>query len=306
MMKNDRKSLFSGLGNQIITCVLCFFFGVLNADNYKYDLAIGAIFRDEAPYLKEWIEFHKLVGVQHFYLFNNLSEDEYADVLAPYLAKGEVELIEWPYHAELLEKWVSVQGNAYSRCVHLAQNDKVKWLALIDIDEFLTPMFEDNVLEVLKDYEEFGGVGFNWKLFGHSGLMDLPENKLLIESLVMAAPQERPTHLGVKSIVRPQRVQGCHHAHYVIYKKGFYHVNSNKKRCIDQQGVTNHVYYDRLVINHYWSRTGNYLYKKLLRWNAYASDLVPEKWLEYVSDMNIVRDHSMERFVTPLHEKMGF
>jgi len=29
-----------------------------------YTLAIAAIFKDEAPYLKEWIEYHKLVGVE--------------------------------------------------------------------------------------------------------------------------------------------------------------------------------------------------------------------------------------------------
>ena len=41
----------------------------------KVTLAIAAIFRDEAPYLKEWIEFHRAVGVERFYLFDNLSTD---------------------------------------------------------------------------------------------------------------------------------------------------------------------------------------------------------------------------------------
>ena len=34
-------------------------------------LAICAIYRDEAPYLREWIEFHRLVGVEHFFLYDN-------------------------------------------------------------------------------------------------------------------------------------------------------------------------------------------------------------------------------------------
>ena len=33
-------------------------------------LSICAIYRDEAPYLVEWIEFHRLVGVEHFYLYD--------------------------------------------------------------------------------------------------------------------------------------------------------------------------------------------------------------------------------------------
>ena len=39
----------------------------------KYNVAVCAIFKNEAPYLKEWIEFNHLVGVEHFYLYNNNS-----------------------------------------------------------------------------------------------------------------------------------------------------------------------------------------------------------------------------------------
>ena len=41
-----------------------------------YDLSVCAIFKDEASYLKEWIEYHKLVGVQHFYLYENENESD--------------------------------------------------------------------------------------------------------------------------------------------------------------------------------------------------------------------------------------
>lgn len=287
--------------------ILCLFLwtSFSQAHEYKYELAIGAIFRDEAPYLKEWIEFHKLVGVQHFYLFNNFSEDDFMSVLQPYIDNGEVELFPWPYIASSWENWLyEVQARAYDQCVRVAAG-KTKWLAIIDIDEFLTPMSSDNVLDVLQDYQEFGGVGFNWKLFGHSGLLDLEPGKLLIESLTMTAVQERETHLAVKSIVRPDRVAECHHPHYMIYKEGFFHVNSNKESIIDKDGLTNAVYYDRLVINHYWSRTGIYLYKKLRRWQKYQPHVNPDHWEKYVESMNVVEDHSMERFVAPLRRQMG-
>ena len=67
---------------------------LLNA--YQHELSVTAIFRDEAPYLREWIEYHKLLGVEHFYLYNNLSQDKCNEVLAPYVKNGEVDLIEWP------------------------------------------------------------------------------------------------------------------------------------------------------------------------------------------------------------------
>lgn len=287
-----------------ILLFICTKVHVLNS--YQYELAIGAIFRDEAPYLKEWIEFHKLVGVEHFYLYNNLSVDNYDVVLQPYIESGEVEVIQWPYVSDSWEHWLyTVQANAYKDCIFSAKS-KVKWLAIIDIDEFLTPISSNTIPEILKEYESFAGVGFNWKLFGHSGLLELEPNKLMIESLVMTAVHDRPTHFGVKSIVRPEYVKDCHHPHYVCYENGFYHVNSNKEACIDSRGVTNGVYYDRLVVNHYWSRTGNWLYKKLQRWQPLAPHVIPENWPSYVESMNVLLDHSMDRFVQPLREKMGY
>ena len=61
----------------------------------KYKVAICAIFKNEALYLKEWIEYHKIVGVEHFYLYNNNSEDNYEAILAPYIQDGTVTLTQW-------------------------------------------------------------------------------------------------------------------------------------------------------------------------------------------------------------------
>ena len=60
-------------------------------------LSACAIFRDEAAYLAEWIAFHRLVGVEHFFLYDNGSADHPEAVLAPYLAEGEVTLVPGPF-----------------------------------------------------------------------------------------------------------------------------------------------------------------------------------------------------------------
>jgi glycosyl transferase family 92 len=283
-----------------LTLVLLFTAGIAAA----YELAIGAIFQNEEPYLKEWIEFHKLVGVDHFYLYNHSSTDGYLAVLEPYILSGEVELFDWPVPANSWNEWIhEVQPAAYVNCIKRAKG-RAKWLALIDIDEFLTPTSESSILEILKDYEECAGVCFNWKTFGHSWLYEQPRDQLMIEALILRAPDERTTNLGVKSIVRPETVESCKHPHYVIYKEGFYHVNADKERDIDANGATARVHYDRLAVNHYWSRTGSYLYKKLKRYQLWFPEIDPEKWIEYVFGMNEVADHSMERFIVPLRDRL--
>lgn len=43
----------------------------------KYYLALVSFFRNEARFLKEWIEFYRMIGVEHFYLYNHLSDDNF-------------------------------------------------------------------------------------------------------------------------------------------------------------------------------------------------------------------------------------
>ena len=93
----------------------------------KHHLSICAIYRDEAPYLREWVEFHRLVGVEHFYLYNNGSTDEHREALAPFLEEGV---------AEVLEDFYPGQLGAYQHCLE-ERRDESRWIAFVDIDEFL-------------------------------------------------------------------------------------------------------------------------------------------------------------------------
>ena len=50
-------------------------------DKPKVFLSVVAIAKNEAPYIKEWIEYHKLVGVERFYFYDNGSTDNTREVL---------------------------------------------------------------------------------------------------------------------------------------------------------------------------------------------------------------------------------
>ncbi len=89
----------------------------------KHELAVCALFQNEAAYMKEWIEFHKLVGVQHFYLYNDHSEDNYLQVLEPYIKNGEVELFECvPKRNGTFEEFVRMQTSTYMHCIKKKQS----------------------------------------------------------------------------------------------------------------------------------------------------------------------------------------
>ena len=263
---------------------------------YQYDVAIATIFQNEAPYLKEWIEFHKRVGVQHFYLYNHFSTDDYMSVLDPYLSAGDVELIQWPYKQTSLEHWTQIQCRAYEHALKLAEGN-AKWLAILDSDEFLFPTSGDNLGDFLKDYEAFGGIGVNWQLFGTSGISKIPANKLLIETLLLKAPEQFGENSNMKSIVRPETVAGCHSPHFVIYKFKYFQVNANKERFSGP--FPPYIDVEKIRINHYWSRDEHFFYATKVDRRAGFNEAANQA-IARVQKLNAVHDDLILRFLPDL------
>ena len=179
----------------------------------KWKLSIAAVFRDDARFLKEWIDFHRLVGVEHFWLYNNASQDHYLSVLAPYIDAGTVELIEWPAIAANLPEWNQMQCQIYLDAIERSKK-KSTWVAFIDTDEFLFACREDSVAKFLKPYKKYGAIAVNWQGFGTSGVERIPEGSLLIELLTLRGPYDDRWNAHVKSIVNPRLVVDCRNPHY--------------------------------------------------------------------------------------------
>jgi hypothetical protein len=219
-------------------------------------IAITAIFRNEAPYLKEWIEYHKIIGVSKFYLYNNLSQDNYKDVLKPYIKSREVELVEWPHkyidgqHGE----WIQIQIRAYQDALKKAKGSAISWLAMLDIDEFIVPVKEKSLSHLLKKVsKKSGGIAARWVFFGTSNVSKIPSNKTLIETLTLnegnfAKKDDNTTWTSgsYKSIGRVDRIASIPSPHYFLYQAGTAHYLESL---------------DNLQINHYWTRDEEYFNK---------------------------------------------
>lgn len=284
---------------QRLIIFLLFFANVCHAE-YKYQLAICAIFQDEAPYLKEWIEFHRLMGVEHFYLYNHRSRDHYQEVLRPYISSGLVELINKPKVANRIIVFNRLQCKCYNEC--LAHSRGVsKWVAFIDIDEYLFPVKEHSLQELLKQYEEFGGVYANWRIFGTSHIRKIPRGQLLIESLTLCTAKNFPANRYIKSIVKPEHASHFPNPHHPIYLKGYYQVNTDK---IPFEGpfLSSYIQSNKLCINHYWTRDEDFFYQKKIprqkRWGG------KPKAQEILQSANQEKDEAILRFVPTLKKVM--
>lgn len=176
-------------------------------------LSVCAIFKDEAPYLPEWIEFHRLVGVEHFFLYDNLSADGARDVVEPWVRAGVVSISECS-----IPLAQGGQGWAYADALERARG-RTRWLAFIDLDEFLFSPGATPLPDVLRDYEEHPGVVVNWQVYGSSGLTAKPDG-LVIESFVQRARTQWVRNRRIKSIVDPARAVLPIGPHFFEYADG--------------------------------------------------------------------------------------
>lgn len=283
----------------LILSIFVFHFHLSSAERPKYDLAICAIFQNEADYLREWIEFHKLVGVKHFYLYNNLSTDHYRKILKPYIQSGEVELIDWKYQTNTDgSNWPIIQARAYNHAIESSKN-KVKWLAIIDTDEFLFPIETDSLSEFLLDYEDVAALCVNWQMYGTSGVKRILPGHLLIEDLIYKAPTGYGENQHVKSIIRPKCVKAVANPHCCVFLPGFYQVNPNKEPF---SGPYSSVQIDKVRINHYWTRDEDFFYTtKVARRQKWQDG----GYIERANNINKEIDKAIFKYVPTLKQKMG-
>ena len=261
----------------------------------RYDLTVASVFQDEARFLKEWIEFHQMMGVQHFVLVNDRSRDDFARVLRPYQERGEVELIDRPCPPRSRDAWVSYQ-RAVLRDLCKRLRGVSRWVALIDIDEFLVPAAGESLHGLLAEHEAYGGLYVRWEPFGTGYVAQLGEDELLTERLRLKW-RFIPGHdmLG-KSIVKPHRVRRAG-VHLSELLPGFAYADANPGMASATA---------RIKVHHYWSRDERFLLETKLPRAARIKgwELDAERIAFFKTLFNDVPDHAMRRFAPELRRRV--
>jgi hypothetical protein len=257
-------------------------------------LAVCAIYRDEAPYLREWVAFHRLVGVDHFYLYNNRSTDDHLDALAPYLDDGTVVVRDWRLYPG--------QVAAYEDCIS-RDSDHARWIAIIDVDEFLFSPTGKQVSEVLVDYEAWPGVGVNRAVFGTSGHRTRPPGLVIENYLYRASDANSP--LPIKSIVDPTRVTSCHSSHSFLYRDGLA-VDENKRAIDRPYAHAETMSRSILRVNHYWTKSEREWQVKFDKPDARGKLRRGAAWEKALGGvLNEVRDETIARYLPALRKALA-
>lgn len=225
--------------------------------------SIAVIVKNEARYIREYILFYQATGADRIYIYDNGSTDDLLEELDGFIESGLVIYIRWPGSV--------AQTAAYRDAVRRARRCS-KWLALVDADEFLFSP-KGSMPCILKEYEEYPGIGVNWLMFGPNGHEQRPAGLVMDNYTTTLADHDSFLNCHIKSIVQPGQVLLVNHSHYAFYRKGAFAVDELKGKIDNRnafvpaagRAFTAHNHDSVFRINHYNTRSLEDLREKCKR-----------------------------------------
>jgi Tfp pilus assembly protein PilF len=215
-------------------------------------LSLCLICKDENDYLTEWLDYHILMGVDRFYIYDNESQISLRETLKDYIERGWVVVLDIPGR--------SVQLFAYDHCLQTF-GPFTQWMGFIDTDEFLVPKTCLDLKELLKGYEQYGGLAVSSLFFGSSGQKERPVSGQ-IAAYTLRTHDTFHGNMSMKSIVQPGRTSMPYSPHDFAYHSGYWGVNEGLLR-VDSQDFPNHI--EKIQLNHYFCRSESEIELKLRR-----------------------------------------
>lgn len=140
-----------------------------------YFLSVAAMFRNESHCIKEWIEHYLNQDVDHFYLINDDSTDNFMEIIQPYI---DNKLITLYTSKEPQPHQLGYQMSIYNKYLlpHLYNKD-TKWLLICDLDEFVwSPGFKTLKNVIKEHFPNHGQIQIPPTIFASNNLEKQPKS----------------------------------------------------------------------------------------------------------------------------------
>jgi hypothetical protein len=118
---------------------------------FENEYLFSTIVKNEDEYIRQWIDFHLILGIQRFIIYDNNEEDTLSSLLCDYMIKNQVILIRWTYPYILKQSGLSGQTTQQNHSIYAFR--KSKYIGLFDIDEYINiqqkttiPLFLDHLI----------------------------------------------------------------------------------------------------------------------------------------------------------------
>lgn len=181
-------------------------------------VGLAAPVREEAPYLLEWIAYHRALGIESILLADNGGADRTSELLEALHEVGLIHRVVEPSDDPAFQTRFDLDAAGRLRGL-------VDVVSLTDVDEFLRPLngrsdIPSCAAEIFARHD-VSAVALSLVVYGSSG-RDEPGDGLVVERFTRRAPDDHVFHRTIKSMVRPERLAAMLNPHQVVVTCGDY------------------------------------------------------------------------------------
>jgi hypothetical protein len=218
----------------------------------KYNLSLCCIIKNER-YLEEFINYYIVLGVEHFYIYDNESAIPISGRLNNFYYNKICTIINFPGKG--------LQLDAYQHCLDNYGNG-TKWLIVCDGDEYILPKNHYKLIDFLNEYDDAHAIAINWVMFGTS-FHEYKQNGLLIDKYKYC---NKFQDKHIKTICKPEFTIKYINPHYTIVSDPLKYFDSHRNNI--NSAWNNNYNIDIIQINHYFGRSVEENIEKHNRGNA--------------------------------------
>ena len=140
-------------------------------------LTLVSMFRNESKYIREWLCYYHLIGVENFIIFLHKNIDNSIDIINNLNFKDKIEIISIEEENNI---GINFQNNILKKAIELANTE---WVVYLDIDEFLYLQNYSDINKFLLEYRDIGGIAIYQNIFGSCGHTKSPDG-LVIDNYI--------------------------------------------------------------------------------------------------------------------------
>lgn len=154
----------------------------------KYFLSIISVFKNESTILEEWIKHYIKEGVEHFYLVNHNSDDNFMQIIDKYKNYITLKTDDYKQEEHILDYLMN------KHYLDLIKKES-EWVIVCDIDEYIYNRHNyRNIVNFLKNNgqvkDNIGTIWIPWQLFYAT------KNKKIINSIIDECVEKKIKTIG--------------------------------------------------------------------------------------------------------------
>lgn len=173
--------------------------------------AICTQIKNSRRYIKEWVDHHLAIGIDHIYLFEDYDSESHRDIFQDYPQVTIQSLAEYgiPRPIKCAQSQLQLQKK-------FCANEPYDWVLCIDDDEYL--MFEEgyDLQKLLEEFKDYPGIWLGWKPYNANGHIKRPEGSIVKNyTQVSPRPIDGGQYTDMKSFVNTNKKGTFSYTHHI-------------------------------------------------------------------------------------------